>query len=146
MDGPCAGGGTGAAFLQCLLEHGFGCCLTLNQNLPVQTGVSTASVQQAIDGLFSLDPVSTEYPPTVTDAYSTYTGAGGNGSRVPVLPLVQFAISPEATYLAGVRGFTAFFLKRRFSTGQKAFYGEFLPLAPTPTTPSSWGRIKDLYR
>jgi hypothetical protein len=128
-NGPCAGvGGSGGNLLRCMLEHGMGCCLPIGGMIGVQTGVSSGPVKQAVDYIFDNDAVQTEYPASQTNTYPTYKNAGGNGSRVVVVPLVVFIPSPCSgnNCWARVNGFAAFFLKRRYSPGQKTFIGEFV--------------------
>jgi hypothetical protein len=128
--GPCAGmSGQGGALLKCMIQHGLGCCVDESRLIRVQTGVSAGPVGQAVDSLFdNFGDISTLYPSSQTNTYPVYQAAGGNDSRVVVVPLVEFIPSPCSgnNCWAKVNGFAAFFLKRRFSPGQKTFYGEFI--------------------
>lgn len=152
---PCFGG-SGAAFLRCMVENGLDYCVGVNQSIRVQTGVVTGTVETAIDAIFNSDVVASEYSAALNDAYAAYLAAGGNGSRVLPLPLVAFVTSPtNPTPCVGgnncwgkVNTFSGFFLKRRFTSGAHTFYGEFVPIpeAPVPTARSTWGTVKLMYR
>ena len=134
--GPCAGlPSTGGALLRCMIISGFGCCAKEPAFIRVQTGVATGNVVQGVDALFDdYGDITTEYPESQTDAYPVYLADGGNDSRVIVVPLVQqYSYSPtDPSPCSGnncwgkVNGFAAFFLKRRFSSGERKFYGEFI--------------------
>ena len=132
-EGPCAGmSSQGGALLRCMIQHGLGCCVDETRLIRVQTGVSAGNVRAGVDALFDDNgDITTEYPaspPAAGNRYPVYKAAGGNDSRVVVVPLVEFT-PPGCTgnnCWAKVNGFAAFFLKRRFSSGQKTFYGEFI--------------------
>jgi hypothetical protein len=132
--GPCAGmSSQGGALLKCMILHGLGCCISQDTYIRVQTGVSSGNVKSAVDALFDADTDDTEYLSATTDAYDTYEPIG-NGSRVIIVPLVEFVKSPTdpSPCVGGnncwgkVNGYAAFFLKRRYTNGQKTFYGEFI--------------------
>ena len=114
--------------MRCLLEHGFCCCLPLNVKIGVQTGVSSGPVKQAVDDLFANDVVRVEYASTVNNAYAIYKAAGGNDSRVITVPLVTWMPTncTGNNCWAQVNGFAAFFLRRKYQSGQKQFFGEFI--------------------
>ncbi len=128
--GPCAGvSSAGGALLRCMIQHGFGCCVDVGRRIRVQTGVSSGPVGQAIDALFDdYGDIRTQYPASQTNTYPVYKAAGGNDSRVVIVPLVEFvpAGCTGNNCWAQVNGYAAFFLKRRYSPGQKAFYGEYI--------------------
>jgi Flp pilus assembly protein TadG len=130
--GPCAGvGGQGGALLRCMIQNGLGCCVGQGRRIRVQTGVSSGPVGQAIDALFDdYGDIRTQYPSNQTNTYPVYRAAGGNDSRVVVVPLVQFVPTgcKGNNCWAEVHGFASFFLKRRYSSGQKTFYGEYIKL------------------
>jgi hypothetical protein len=129
-DGPCAGlAGAGGDLLRCTLEHGLGCCVESGGLVRVQTGASSGPVRQAVDALFDdYGDIRVEYPATQTGTFRDYMERGGNGSRILIVPLVEF-VPPQCTgnnCWARTEGYATFFLKRRYDPGQRAFYGEFL--------------------
>jgi len=147
-EGPCAGvPSQGGALLRCMIEHGLGCCVDQDRLIRVQTGVSSGPVGQAIDALFDdFDDIQTQYPASQTNTYPVYKAAGGNDSRVVVVPLVEF-IPPGGTgnnVWAKVNGFAAFFLKRRFNAGQKTFYGEYIQLVVPGEGNGGNGTVKSI--
>jgi len=128
--GPCAGlTNQGGDLLRCMIQHGFGCCGDVGRRIRVQTGVSVGPVAQAVDALFDdYGDIRTQYPASQTNTYPVYKAAGGNDARVVVVPLVRFVpVGCVGNNCWGeVYGYAAFFLKRRYSAGQKAFYGEYI--------------------
>jgi Flp pilus assembly protein TadG len=128
--GPCAGvPSSGGALLRCMIQHGLGCCVDVGRRIGVQTGVSSGPVGQSIDALFDdYGDIRTQYASSQTNTYPVYRAAGGNDSRVVIVPLVRFvpAGCTGNNCWAELRGFATFFLKRRYSPGQKTFYGEYI--------------------
>lgn len=130
--GNCAGvPSTGGDLLRCMIQHGLNCCVEMHTRIGVQTGVSTGPIRQAVDSLFANDAVQTPYPAGATNSYPVYVAAGGSGSRVIIVPLVEFSPPGGAgnNTWAQINGFAAFFLKRRVQPGQLTFYGEFIDYA-----------------
>jgi len=134
---PCEGGpckeSSGSEYVRCLVMNGYCCqCVEWNCEIRTQTGLATGPIRQAVDSLFSRDAVQTEYQPDETDSYPVYKAAGGNDSRVIIVPLVQWrdAGCTTGNCWVKVNGFAAFFLKRKYDQGQgptsKEFFGEFI--------------------
>jgi Flp pilus assembly protein TadG len=128
-EGPCAGmSSQGGALLRCMIQHGLGCCIDEGRRIRIQTGVSSGPVGQGIDALFDdYGDIRTQYPASQTNTYPVYKAAGGNDSRVVVVPLVTWDPGCHGNNCwAQVNGYASFFLKRRFNSGQKKFYGEYI--------------------
>ena len=128
--GPCAGlTNQGGSLLRCMIQNGLGCCVDIGRRIRVQTGVSSGPVGQAVDALFDdYGDIRTQYPASQRNTYPVYRAAGGNDARVVIVPLVRFgpAGCTGNNCWAELRGFATFFLKRRYSAGQKTFYGEYI--------------------
>jgi Putative Flp pilus-assembly TadE/G-like len=124
-EGTC-GNNSGANKLGCQIDHGYGCCVIQGHTYNVQTGVATGPVKSAIDARFARDSIKTEYTALQLNSYQTYRNLGGNDARVIHVPLCTFTLNPGNTNSATVNGFAAFFLKTKFTPGQKIYKGEFI--------------------
>ena len=116
-EGQCSGmsGLTGADYLRCLLEHGYACCVGINDIVQTKPGANVGAVRPALQARWDADRDKT---PDI--CYSDYTGTG---ERIVHVPVTQ-SLGAGRTDVRVV-GFSAFFLKRR-PVGNDPVYAEFV--------------------
>lgn len=136
------GGSGGCDLLRDMIKFGCGSCIPMDRYIRVEPGVCQGPVDQGVTYLFDHDKIKAPYPASQTNAYLEYQTAGGNDSRVVVVPIVDFYrdCSPNhpcvfngtktgcdgSNAWGKVKGFAAFFLKRPLVSGKDDFYGEFI--------------------
>ena len=115
-EGPCAGmSSTGGATFRCLLEHGYGCCITIGQVIQTEPGTMTGPTRQGLNGRFNLDTDQRE-----NICHSQYAG---NGARMVNVPIIT-PIGNGRTNVT-VTGLAAFFLRERVP-GSGDVWAEFI--------------------
>ena len=103
-EGPCAGmGQTGANTYRCLLDQGYGCCITIGQVIQTEPGNMAGPTRQGLNARFDRD---TDQRQNI--CYSDYRG---NTSRVVYVPIIT-PIGNGRTNVT-VTGLAAFFLTQR---------------------------------
>ena len=117
-EGQCAGmSGTGGAdYLRCLLEHGYACCVDVNDIVDTKPGLNAGPVMSALQDRWDADIDRT---PNIC-----YTAYRGNGSRVVHVPKTE-SLGAGRNQVR-ILGFSAFFLKQRPVGGGQPVYAEFV--------------------
>jgi Flp pilus assembly protein TadG len=112
-------GGGGASRFRCLLEKGSCCPMSIGQTVNTQPGNMSGPTRDGVIARFNNDTVTGQ-----DISYSQYQAAGGNGSRVVVVPITTPA---SGNGPVGVLGFGTFFLKNIPGNGsQSEIDGEFI--------------------
>lgn len=116
-EGQCSSmsGLTGADYLRCLLEHGYACCVGINDIVQTKPGANVGAVRPALQARWDADPDKT---PDI--CYRDYTG---DGHRVVHVPVTRSLGGGRTDVI--VVGFSAFFMKRR-PVGNDPVYAEFI--------------------
>jgi len=134
--GPCAGL-TGLPQLQCAASQGYGCCLAAGQHVPTLQGINVATLVAGLNQRIARD----------TDArsgicFETYLG---NGARLVRVATADFPGTVRSEMvLSGFLG--ARLVSPPAGSGTSTTVTlEFLD-SSTPARPTSWGRVKQLYR
>jgi Flp pilus assembly protein TadG len=107
-EGPCGQGAPGGSTLGCLIENGYGCCISVGDMVQTKPGQTTGQVRDGLQARWDRD---TDRTPNI--CYSAYRG---NGNRVINVPVVE-ALGAGRTDVR-VIGISAFFLKTRPIGGQ----------------------------
>ena len=100
-EGGCAGQpSTGASTFRCLLDHGYGCCVSIGQVVQTEPGTMSGPSFQGLKARFDSD----------TDRRSgiCYSDYRGNGSRVVNVPIITPIGNGRTTVT--ITGLAAFFL------------------------------------
>jgi len=117
-DEECGSGG-GASRFRCLLARGSCCPMSVGTTLSTQPGNMSGPTSDGIIARFNNDTVTGQ-----NLSYAQYLAAGGNGSRVIVVPITTPTSGNGAVT---VNGFASFFLKNIPGSGSKSeVQGEFV--------------------
>ncbi len=105
-EGPCATGGSGGASeIHCIVENGYGCCLSIGDEFVLTSpGNKVGPVRDGLQFRWDGD----------TDRRSgiCYSGYGGNGNRIIKTPVIE-SFDVNGKKYVRIKGFAAFFLRQR---------------------------------
>ena len=117
-EGPCAGmGSTGGSTFRCLLENGYGCCISIGQQIVTEPGNKVGPASQGLRARWAAD---TDQRNNIT--YSQYNG---NNSRVVNVPIITPPSNGRNTVT--VVGLAAFFLQKQV-IGNQPVTAEFISM------------------
>jgi len=108
QEGPCAGmPATGANTFRCLVEHGYGCCIDVDQIVQTEPGQMNGPLRQGLQALYDQCPFN------VNECYRDHSERHGGAEcpRVVFVPVIE-SLGAGRTDVR-VIGIAAFFLKER---------------------------------